>query len=92
VRAGTPERPAALRTTQTAGIMRPVRGRIILVAEDDAVNRMLIEIMLRDRGYEVVLAADGQEALERLSQQRVDAVLMDCQMPVMDGFGPHPRG
>jgi CheY-like chemotaxis protein len=63
-----------------------VGGRCILVAEDDPVNLMLMDIVLRERGYEVVLARDGQEVLDLLDAQHVDAVLMDCQMPVMDGF------
>ena len=63
----------------------PSRGRV-LVAEDNAINQRVIAILLTKLGYTPELAADGKEALEKLQQQHYDIVLMDCQMPVMDGF------
>ncbi len=59
---------------------------IILVAEDNHVNQLVIKGLLKRLGYQVVLADNGQEALERLKGSNVTLVLMDCQMPVMDGF------
>ena len=60
-------------------------GHVLLV-EDNPINQMVAQKMLEKIGVESTLAADGQEALNRLEQGEFDAVLMDCQMPVMDGF------
>jgi CheY-like chemotaxis protein len=56
------------------------------VAEDNAVNQRLISRLLEKRGHRVVLAQNGREALEALEKQPFDIVLMDLQMPEMDGF------
>ncbi|MBF0203886.1 MAG: response regulator [Desulfamplus sp.] len=58
----------------------------ILLAEDNPVNRKLAEIMLKKMGHTVVSAENGKVALEKLSDERFDIVLMDVQMPVMDGL------
>jgi signal transduction histidine kinase/CheY-like chemotaxis protein len=63
----------------------PLSGTV-LVVEDNPVNRVIAEEMLASLGLDCVGAGDGVEALEMLSDQRVDLVLMDCQMPVMDGY------
>ena len=60
-------------------------GRV-LVAEDNLVNQQVMEAMLTTLGYEVDLAVDGRQAVTMALQQPYDAVLMDCQMPVLDGF------
>ncbi len=62
------------------------RGVQILLAEDNDVNREIALCMLRRAGVVVSVACDGQEALDMLSRQRFDGVLMDCQMPVLDGY------
>jgi len=62
------------------------RSLSVLVAEDDAVNQRLIVRLLEKRGHSVVLAQNGREALEALEKQAFDVVLMDGQMPEMDGF------
>ena len=62
-----------------------VRGRLLLV-EDNVVNQKVAMRMLVKMGYEVDLAEDGQQALDRLAAVCYDAVLMDCQMPEMDGY------
>jgi len=62
------------------------RGRTVLLVEDNATNRRVAELFLERAGCEVVLAADGSEALGVLRERRVDLVLMDVQMPVMDGL------
>ena len=57
----------------------------VLLVEDHEINRKLAEIMLQRMGYRYAIAADGQQALERLAEKRFDVVLMDVMMPVMDG-------
>jgi CheY-like chemotaxis protein len=58
----------------------------ILLAEDNPVNQVLARRLLEKRGHAVVLAATGREALDELRQTTFDLVLMDVQMPEMDGF------
>ncbi|MCX7717309.1 MAG: response regulator [Candidatus Sumerlaeaceae bacterium] len=57
----------------------------ILLAEDDPVNRLIVERMLRRAGHEVICAANGQEAVDKASREGFDLILMDCEMPVLDG-------
>jgi signal transduction histidine kinase len=63
-----------------------VMAGTVLVVEDNAVNRLIAEEMLHSLGILVVQAEDGEQALAVLARQSVDMVLMDCQMPVMDGY------
>src|SRR5208283_2990743 len=63
----------------------PARARLLLV-EDNFVNQRVALFMLAKLGHQVDVAMDGREAIARLSQARYDLVLMDCQMPEMDGF------
>jgi two-component system, sensor histidine kinase len=63
----------------------PLAGRV-LVVEDNDVNRMIAREVLQSLGLSVLEASDGVQALELLALQPVDLVLMDCQMPVMDGY------
>ncbi len=58
----------------------------ILVAEDNPVNQEVAAHMLQNLGAEVLLVENGRQALEALESESVDLVLMDCQMPVMDGL------
>jgi CheY-like chemotaxis protein len=58
----------------------------VMVAEDNEINRRVLAGMLRRMGCEVAFAVDGREALLLLEQREFDLVLMDCQMPEMDGF------
>ena len=62
-----------------------LRGRV-LVVEDQALNREVAEGMLAALGLQATTAADGRQALDKLAGEKFDVVLMDCQMPVMDGF------
>ncbi len=61
-------------------------GARILLVEDNPINQELARDLLNRAGIVVSIAGDGQEALEILARERFDAVLMDCQMPVMDGY------
>jgi len=59
----------------------------ILVADDKASSRELVRTVLEHCGYEVIEAADGAEALEMARLSEPDFILLDLQMPVLDGFG-----
>jgi two-component system sensor histidine kinase BarA len=61
-------------------------GARVLLAEDDAINRMVCSAMLQKMGCTVDFAMDGQSAVKQSGTASYDLVLMDCQMPVMDGF------
>lgn len=63
-----------------------IRGMKILVAEDNATNRKVIEMLLQKLHADVSVVNDGQQLLECLDQVMPDVILMDCHMPVMDGF------
>jgi signal transduction histidine kinase/CheY-like chemotaxis protein/streptogramin lyase len=58
----------------------------ILLAEDNLVNQKLASRLLEKRGHNVVIAANGRQALQRLENEEFDLVLMDVQLPEMDGF------
>lgn len=62
-----------------------LRGRVLLV-EDNPVNQLVAKGMLGKLGCEVIVAAHGAEALDQLEYHEFDLVLMDCNMPVMDGY------
>jgi PAS domain S-box-containing protein len=82
-------RPAGAATVQGVP-SKPAEGLgqlySVLLVEDHDINRKLAEIMLQRMGYRYATAADGQQALDRLAQERFDVVLMDVMMPVMDGL------
>jgi two-component system, sensor histidine kinase and response regulator len=61
-------------------------GHRVLLVEDNPVNQRVAQRMLQKLAADVTIANNGAEALERLAESNYDAVLMDCQMPVMDGF------
>jgi two-component system, sensor histidine kinase and response regulator len=64
----------------------PLSGASVLLAEDNRVNAEIAVEMLTDLGCVVVHVSNGAQAVERFAQQTFDMVLMDCQMPVMDGY------
>jgi PAS domain S-box-containing protein len=86
---GSPEPtgPIPLVTRYSLRDMRePTAVLRILLAEDNVVNQRLAVRMLEKRGHRVVVASNGREALEALEKDAFDLVLMDVQMPEMDGF------
>ena len=76
--------PGPARSAAAAG--KAHAGRRVLVAEDDKVNAEVTRAMLLSQGIEVVLADDGAQAVNEHGRGRFDLILMDCQMPAMDGF------
>jgi CheY-like chemotaxis protein len=61
-------------------------GQEVLLVEDNPVNQTVIEAMLRSLGYRVELVGDGAQAVQHFDPRRFAAVLMDCRLPVMDGY------
>jgi signal transduction histidine kinase/FixJ family two-component response regulator len=84
-----PKAPASIgkaTAAQPAARAAGSNGALILVVEDSPVNRVVAVSVLERCGYHVHVVNDGREALQALSMQRYDAVLMDCQMPDIDGY------
>ncbi|HEY2882207.1 MAG TPA: response regulator [Pirellulales bacterium] len=71
--------------TDAAGNEQPEKLRVLL-AEDTRANQMLVMYALRQRGHEVDIAGDGREAVDRAAGSSYDIILMDVQMPELDGF------
>lgn len=61
-------------------------GLKVLAAEDDPINQKLIKLYLKKSGCKAVIVSNGKQVLQKLEEQPFDLVLMDCSMPVMDGF------
>ena len=73
------EHPLVNSTQQNNGVS-------VLLVDDNAINRTVAELLLQTVDATVIMAEDGQQALEKLSETDIDLVFMDCQMPVMDGL------
>jgi CheY-like chemotaxis protein len=88
VTAAPPEPPIEVpQNGHATPILTPARNALrILLAEDNEVNRLLALHMLKREGHSVVIAHDGQEAIDAVQREPFDLVLMDVQMPVMGGF------
>ncbi|MCI0915253.1 MULTISPECIES: ATP-binding protein [Pseudomonas] len=89
----TLEMPLALASSAAAALPGALaahtplaQGERILLVEDNPVNQSVIEAMLRSLGLEVSVAQDGIQAVEKVSQQRFAAILMDCRLPQLDGY------
>ncbi|MBA3049715.1 MAG: response regulator, partial [Alphaproteobacteria bacterium] len=77
---------AAVAPERPLEIAGSLSGRSILAADDHEVNRRILQLLLEPHGCRLTLVENGAEALEAASGQRFDAILMDMQMPVMDGL------
>jgi two-component system, HptB-dependent secretion and biofilm response regulator len=62
------------------------KGKTILVVDDDNTNRLVLQTLLAQSGYRVIVACNGAEAVDMFSRNSPDVVLMDVMMPVMDGY------
>lgn len=78
-----------LHETVPPSVERPAlenRGLNLLIAEDNTTNQIVAQMMIEQLGHRVTIANNGQEAIDLLARSMFDAVLMDCQMPVVDGY------
>ena len=73
-------------STRTQQADQPSEKLQVLLAEDMRANQMLVLYALRQRGHHVDVASDGREAVERAAAGKYDVILMDVQMPILDGF------
>ena len=80
------EKTTETKETQTVLDTEALNGMRVLVVEDNKINQMIIEDILVSAGIEVILAENGVKALEILKERSFDLVLMDIQMPEMDGL------
>ncbi len=69
----------------------PHLPQTVMIVEDDAANRTLFKFWLGTRGYRVVEAVNGREAIERARTERPDLIMMDLGLPVLDGFATMRR-
>ena len=60
--------------------------RKVLVADDNKLSRELLKTIVKQQGYDVIEAADGEEVLRILNQHEIDLIFMDCSMPIMSGL------
>ena len=79
-------RPQVTGPAITTGAAMDRKDVSLLLAEDNPVNRKVVVHTLRRLGYEIQVVNNGEEALSALASTHFDAVLMDCQMPVLDGY------
>ena len=61
-------------------------AKLVMVVDDSASIRMVVGIALRSAGYDVVEAKDGQDALNKLTGQKINLIISDVNMPIMDGI------
>ena len=80
------ESRASRRDEEVESAIASLAGARILLVEDNPINQELAQELLSSNGMTTVLASNGQESLDRLQKQSFDGVLMDCQMPIMDGY------
>jgi PAS domain S-box-containing protein len=80
------DKPQRIITEHNTTRMHRAQGKKLLLVEDNAVNQKLVATLLAKTGYNCDIACNGKEAVEAVRAKKYDVVLMDVQMPVMDGF------
>ena len=83
---GLPAPPALAAAARETSSRHALQGVRVLLVDDNAFNREIATTLLERGGIAVTTACDGYEALEKLQHDEFDAVLMDCQMPGLDGY------
>ena len=83
----TPSAPSASKSEADEEHLRPIEPGTILVADDDEENREILARLLAPDGHTIEFATDGKQALAMIKANDYDAVLLDIQMPRLDGFG-----
>jgi signal transduction histidine kinase/ActR/RegA family two-component response regulator len=73
-------------TAQEPAISANGHDHLVLLVEDNPVNQTVIEAILRSLGYRVCLVGDGAQAVLKAKQHHYSAILMDCRLPIMDGY------
>ncbi len=74
------------RSNVSADLIQKWEGANILIADDTAINRQLLRILLQARGCSLTEVENGEQAVEAAISTKYDAILMDCMMPIMDGY------
>ena len=71
---------------QETRTLQQFNGARVLLVEDELINQLVCKQALQKMSIEVVVVEDGQQAVDAVRDERFDLILMDCQMPVMDGY------
>jgi CheY-like chemotaxis protein len=79
-------RPAFAKDNEMTVALKNIQGAHLLLVEDNEINQQVAREILEGAGFMITLADDGQEAVDAVKQNKYDAVLMDIQMPVLDGY------
>lgn len=79
-------RNGAVAYSYASGESKLVRGGLVLLAEDHPANQMVAELQLSELGFSTHIVSNGREAVEAVKNSHYDLILMDCQMPEMDGY------
>ena len=81
------EKQSSVMLTQpTATITKSLKGMTVLIVDDNRINRKIAAMALDDSEAEIIMAENGEQAIEQFIKHSIDIILMDCLMPVMDGF------
>ncbi|MBV1920144.1 MAG: response regulator [Pseudomonadales bacterium] len=80
------KKPAPLASKESYKIEDLALGKTALVVEDNKVNQLVLKATLKKLGFTVICAINGEDGINKLQKNDIDIILMDCQMPIMDGF------
>jgi CheY-like chemotaxis protein len=75
-----------VRAAPAVPVATDVRSSVVLLVDDGVANQMVAKAMLEKRGHRVTIASDGRQAIELTAERRFDVILMDVQMPGLDGY------